>query len=158
MSADHDTAVFEAAKFRDALILTEKALAQLKTERAAALAELEDARAHHLRVLQTLSAMRRRDEAAAQLYVEALHQIGRVPQLRPISKAPRDGTRILAWSWQSECWQMVKWLAEDSQWASTWDQPLTDEIWCWLPVPAAPNLGEFTTEYVNAETAGGRKS
>jgi hypothetical protein len=55
---------------------------------------------------------------------------------RPVSDAPLDGTRILGWSWGSECWQVIKFYR--GHWVVTWTHELFPGPDCWLPCPGMP--------------------
>lgn len=59
------------------------------------------------------------------------------PAPMPMDTAPRDGTVILAWSWQSEGWQAIKWHNE--KWLTSWDHDPFSEPECWVLLPPPPS-------------------
>lgn len=50
--------------------------------------------------------------------------------------APVDGTPILAFTWEYDGWQSIKWLG--GRWVSTLDHSDFPEPYCWTSLPDAP--------------------
>lgn len=66
------------------------------------------------------------------------------PDAQPISSAPTDGTRILAWGTRRlynadlpMSWGIVRWNGQSAWWD---DHNVPMRVACWLPLPPAPQM------------------
>jgi len=64
----------------------------------------------------------------------------------PMGIAPVDGTPILAFTWEYDGWQSIKWLG--GRWVSTLDHSYFPEPYCWTSLPDA--LGKTLISIMNS--------